>query len=128
MPARKQQNVAGDVANALDDAVGPDANLIRCFSSRTTVPKQVPIGALLVNLLCTTSFILTVIPFQQITVSLHIASEAGRLRPDMVVRLPSGRQVVVDAKAPLEAYLDALDIVDEPARRSRLDNQTPQDE
>ncbi len=51
---------------------------------------------------------------------LDIASEAGRLRPDMVVRLPSGRQVVVDAKAPLEAYLDALDIVDEPARRSRL--------
>jgi len=49
----------------------------------------------------------------------EIGSEDGRLRPDMVVRLPNGRQLVVDAKAPLEAYLEALDIADEELRRAR---------
>ncbi len=34
-------------------------------------------------------------------------SEDGRLRPDMIVRLPGGRIIVVDAKVPLEAYLEA---------------------
>lgn len=35
------------------------------------------------------------------------ASEEGRLRPDMVVNLPGGRRIAVDAKAPLEAFLKA---------------------
>jgi len=79
MPARKQQNVAWDVANAAHDAIGPDADLIRCFSSRTTVAKQLPARTLFVDLLCATSLILTVIPFQQIAVALRFASEAGQL-------------------------------------------------
>ncbi len=49
----------------------------------------------------------------------EIATEDGRLRPDMVVRLPNGKRVVVDAKAPLEAYLEALDVADEELRRAR---------
>ena len=38
-----------------------------------------------------------------------VEGEDGRLRPDLVVRLPGGKTVVVDAKAPLAAYLDAVD-------------------
>jgi DNA recombination protein RmuC len=42
-----------------------------------------------------------------------------RLRPDMVVRLPGGRSVIVDAKAPLLAYLDATKATDD-RERARL--------
>lgn len=49
-----------------------------------------------------------------------VGTEGGRLRPDMVVRLPNGREVVVDAKAPLSAYLEALEAGDEETRIARL--------
>jgi len=47
-------------------------------------------------------------------------SEEGRLRPDMIVRLPADRQVVVDAKVSLDAYLNAVEAVDEETRHSFL--------
>lgn len=45
-----------------------------------------------------------------------VTTSDGRLRPDMVVRLPGGRNVVVDSKAPLQAYLEALECKDDAAR------------
>jgi DNA recombination protein RmuC len=45
---------------------------------------------------------------------------AGRSRPDLVVHLPGGRQVVIDAKAPLQAYLEASEATDEDVRRGLL--------
>lgn len=44
----------------------------------------------------------------------------GRLRPDMVVKLPGGRNIVVDAKAPIQAFIDAVEAPDEPTRLSKL--------
>jgi DNA recombination protein RmuC len=50
-----------------------------------------------------------------------VESEEGRLRPDLIVRLPGGKTVVVDAKAPLAAYLDSVDgDLDDGARALRL--------
>ena len=53
---------------------------------------------------------------EQVTVE----GETGRLRPDMVVRLPNGREVIVDAKVPLVAYLDALSAPTEEERQAAL--------
>ena len=47
-------------------------------------------------------------------------SENGRLRPDLIVHLPGGKQIVVDAKVPLEAFLDAQECSDDDARAARL--------
>ena len=49
-----------------------------------------------------------------------VSSEEGRLRPDLLVRLPAGKTIVVDAKTPLDAYLQAIEAPDEATRRARL--------
>ena len=48
------------------------------------------------------------------------ADDEGRIRPDVVVRLPGGKRIVIDAKAPLDAYLRALEAPDEAARQNLL--------
>lgn len=47
-------------------------------------------------------------------------TEDGRLRPDMIVKLPGGKNIVVDAKAPLAAYLEALEADNEDDKRRKL--------
>lgn len=51
---------------------------------------------------------------------ISLTTEDARQRPDLVVRLPGGRSVVVDAKAVLDAYLDAVAATDEEGRQSHL--------
>ncbi|MGI5920441.1 MAG: DNA recombination protein RmuC [Syntrophomonadaceae bacterium] len=54
--------------------------------------------------------------FQQESVN----TEDGRLRPDMVVKLPNQKNVVIDSKVPLMAFLDALQATDETTRQEKL--------
>jgi len=49
-----------------------------------------------------------------------IETEDGALRPDMLVRLPGGKLVVVDSKVPLDAYLSALEASSEEEREPHL--------
>ena len=50
----------------------------------------------------------------------HVVSEDGALRPDMVVHLPEGHDVVVDVKTPLDAYLVAVEAPTDEARTAAL--------
>jgi len=51
----------------------------------------------------------------------HSTDDDGRrLRPDLVVKLPGGKSIVVDAKTPMDGYLDALESSDDAERESHL--------
>jgi len=49
-----------------------------------------------------------------------VDTEDGRLRPDVIVRLPGGRELIIDAKCSLNAYLDASEAVDDAVRTAHL--------
>ena len=55
-----------------------------------------------------------------------VQTEEGRMRPDVIVHLPGGKTIVVDAKASLHAYLEALDAADDEARIARLEQHATQ--
>ena len=50
----------------------------------------------------------------------QVAAEGGALRPDLLVRMPDNRSIVVDAKTPLDAYLAAVEADTDEARREAL--------
>src|SRR5437764_6257323 len=57
-------------------------------------------------------------PYADFETEVSVEGEDGRLRPDVLVRLPGGRRLVIDAKCSLNAYLDACDEVDEAKREA----------
>ncbi|RKZ96784.1 MAG: DNA recombination protein RmuC [Gammaproteobacteria bacterium] len=50
----------------------------------------------------------------------HTQTETGAIRPDMIVRLPENREIIVDAKTPLDAYLSAIQAKDEQTKQKEL--------
>jgi DNA recombination protein RmuC len=54
--------------------------------------------------------------YQQETVT----TDQGKQRPDMIVRMPGDREIIVDAKAPMDAYLEAVEATDDSQRNRQL--------
>src|SRR5262245_30596565 len=79
MATGKNQNVPMDGAQAAYHPVGPRAYLIRGFSAGTTVAEQLPTGTLRKDLGRATTFIFTVVPFEQVAIDFCSGAEAGQL-------------------------------------------------
>ena len=60
--------------------------------------------------------------YEQVSVD----TDDGRLRPDMIVKLPAGRDVIVDSKVSLAGYLDALETTDEQSKKEALQRHAAQ--
>ena len=54
----------------------------------------------------------------------QVRTDEGALRPDMIVRMPDGREIVVDVKTPLDAYISAIEAVDDGQRQIHLKRHT----
>ncbi|MBZ0072483.1 MAG: DNA recombination protein RmuC [Gammaproteobacteria bacterium] len=50
-----------------------------------------------------------------------VQTDAGRQRPDMIIRMPDKREIIVDAKTPLDAYLNAIEASNDDTRRHELE-------
>jgi len=59
-------------------------------------------------------------PYADFQMEVSVETADGRLRPDVVVRLPGGRKLIIDAKCSLNAFLDASEETDEAARAAHL--------
>ncbi|KQN26266.1 recombinase RmuC [Sphingomonas sp. Leaf33] len=59
-------------------------------------------------------------PFADFQQEVVVATDEGSLRPDVIVRLPGGRKLVIDAKCSLNAFLDASDATDDEGRAAGL--------
>lgn len=59
-------------------------------------------------------------PYVDFQTEVSVESDNGRFRPDVIVRLPGDRKLVIDSKCPLNAYLDACDEVDDEKREACL--------
>lgn len=59
-------------------------------------------------------------PYVDFLAEQTFAGDDGRLRPDVIIRLPGERQIVVDAKTSMAAYLDAVEASDDETREAQL--------
>ncbi len=118
---RSQARTAGAIGERLD-AVALAGESLRRETQQLAQALRSPTvrgqwGELQLRRVCELAGMLAYCDFDsQVTVR----TEDGVQRPDLVVRMPGGRRLVVDAKAPMASYLEAISAVDTDVRRARL--------
>jgi DNA recombination protein RmuC len=119
--SQSQARVAGAIGERLD-AVALGGEALRRETQSLSQALRAPNvrgqwGELQLKRVCELAGMLAYCDFQpQVT----LRNDDGVQRPDLVVRVPGGRELVVDAKAPLSAYLEAMNATDDRTRASLL--------
>ena len=116
---QSQARVAGAIGERLE-AVAISGEALRRETQNLSQALRAPNvrgqwGELQLKRVCELAGMLAYCDFEpQVT----LRNDEGVQRPDLVVRVPGGRQLVVDAKAPLSAYLEAMNATDDRTRAS----------
>jgi DNA recombination protein RmuC len=119
--SRAQAQVAGQIGERLD-AVASSGESLRRETQQLSQALRAPTvrgqwGELQLRRVCELAGMLAYCDFEpQVTVR----TDDGVQRPDLIVRLPGERRIVVDAKAPLTGYLEAMAATDDKLRAARL--------
>lgn len=103
-----------EVGQQQDKLRGETSNLVRALRAPAVRGRW---GEVQLRRVCELAGLLEQCDFEEQPTALF---DGMRQRPDLIVRLPGARIVVVDAKVPLEAYLSALEAPDDETRRARL--------
>jgi DNA recombination protein RmuC len=124
---RAQAQIAGQIGERLESVVLSGEQLRRETQQLSQALRAPTVrgqwGELQLRRVCELAGMLAYCDFEpQVTVR----GDDGALRPDLVVRLPGARRLVVDAKAPLSAYLEASAAADERTRAARLSEHAAQ--
>ena len=117
---QSQARVAGAIGERLDSVANSSESLRRETQQLSQALRAPNVrgqwGELQLKRVCELAGMLAYCDFEpQVT----LRNEDGMQRPDLIVRVPGGRQLVVDAKAPLAAYLEAMAAPDD-RRRAQL--------
>ncbi len=124
---RAQAQVAGQIGERLESVVLSGEQLRRETQQLSQALRAPTVrgqwGELQLRRVCELAGMLAYCDFEpQVTVR----GDDGTLRPDLIVRLPGERRLVVDAKAPLSAYLEASAAADDRTRAARLSEHAAQ--
>lgn len=124
---RAQAQIAGQIGERLESVVLSGEQLRRETQQLSQALRAPTVrgqwGELQLRRVCELAGMLAYCDFEpQVTVR----GDDGALRPDLVVRLPGERRLVVDAKAPLSAYLEASAAADDRTRAARLSEHAAQ--